>query len=97
MTSGVRQEEYGFIKKNRPNSGYDASRHDPTRIRLQEGYMEKRRAFTDLAVLNNAEPFEPFFFVVYLQKELVPLCLHQHPIEDGTRQFCSRLRFLIRR
>jgi hypothetical protein len=60
MTNGVRQEAYGFIKKNRPNSGHDALRHDPTRIRQQEGYMEKRRAFTDLAVLNNAEPFVPF-------------------------------------
>lgn len=60
MTNGVRQEEYGFTKNNRPNLGYDALRHDPTRIRQREGYMEKRRAFTDLAVLNNAEPFVPF-------------------------------------
>lgn len=61
MTNGVRQDEYGCIKKNRPNSGYDALRHDPTRIRRQEGYMEKRRAFTALAASNNTEIPMPFF------------------------------------
>lgn len=49
-------------------------------------YGKAASVYTDLVDLKNAESFG-HSLGVYLQKEKVPLCLHKHSIQDGTRRF----------